>query len=243
VRSAVLLHGVESSRNTWWRAGRDLEDLGWEVHALDLLGHGDRARAGGDSLSLAAFAADVAAQTAGRRFELIVGHSLGALVALTLAATRPGAARAVVLEDPPGLGGSLDPRDVADDIERFVARARADAATEVERVLDENPLWARADAQSSIASRRALNTNAVTAFLRTSRWDLPALVAGCPTPVTLLAATAPGTALTDPDRAAVIDTLPPGRVRVIASGHSIHRDRPALWLNAVLEAARSAAAA
>ena len=39
-RSIVLLHGVVSSQLTWWRLKLDLEDLGRQVHAVDMLGHG-----------------------------------------------------------------------------------------------------------------------------------------------------------------------------------------------------------
>ena len=54
----------------------------------------------------------------------------------------------------------------------------------------------------------------------------------------LLAATRES-ALVDPDRAAVLGRLPAERVAVVASGHSIHRDRPALWLRQVLDFAGS----
>ena len=49
---------------------------------------------------------------------------------------------------------------------------------------------------------------------------------------------APGSTLRGEDRGAVLDTLPPERVTRIDSGHGIHRDRPGLWLQAVLAAAR-----
>lgn len=39
----LLLHGVGSSATTWWRAQEDLAELGWQVTAPDLLGHGGRA--------------------------------------------------------------------------------------------------------------------------------------------------------------------------------------------------------
>jgi len=38
----VLLHGIESSRSTFWRVERDLRDLGATVRSLDLPGHGGR---------------------------------------------------------------------------------------------------------------------------------------------------------------------------------------------------------
>jgi pimeloyl-ACP methyl ester carboxylesterase len=90
----LLLHGVHSSRDAWWRMLRDLTDVGVEVQALDLLGHGGRTTGPPPPWALQDFAADVA---------LVVGHSLGALVALTLAAMAPDFTRAVLVEDqPPG---------------------------------------------------------------------------------------------------------------------------------------------
>lgn len=232
--SVLLLHGVQSSRATWWRAGQDLTDLGWDVVAVDLLGHGGRTETSGHAWTVADLANDVADRAVAPHVDLVIGHSLGAIVALTLAALRPGYTRGVVVEDPPGLGGTLDPRDVATDIEASVARARARPVVEMANLLEQNPAWATADAQHSVDSRRALDVEEVTAFLRGNWWDLPRLVTECPVPVQVLAASEPGTALTDPDRSAVTAALPAGRVTPIRSGHSIHRDRPALWLNAVL---------
>lgn len=143
----------------------------------------------------------------------------------------------------PPSGPRWTPRTSRDDIERSAARARTAGAAEIELLLDENTLWARTDAQHAVASRQALNVDRIAAFLRGNRWDLPALVAECPRPVTLLAATGPGTALAESGRTAIIDALPASRLHLTTSGHSIHRDRPALWLNAVLEAARSAGSA
>jgi pimeloyl-ACP methyl ester carboxylesterase len=78
----------------------------------------------------------------------------------------------------------------------------------------------------------------VARFLRTARWDLPDLVRKCPVPVQLLAATA-GSTLSDPDRAAVMGRLPADHVAVIESGHTIHRERPGLWLYYVLRFAEA----
>ena len=40
----ALLHGVTSSRSTWWRVGPALAAAGWDVTAVDLAGHGDGPR-------------------------------------------------------------------------------------------------------------------------------------------------------------------------------------------------------
>lgn len=230
----LLLHGVQSSRTTWWRVADDLRDLGWDVVAVNMIGHGGRRHPRRDTWTVQDLASDVFDQVRRPSVDLVVGHSLGAVVALTLAGLHPGFTRAVVAEDPPGLGGPVDPRDVADDIEQTLTRTRADPPGEVRDLLSRNPAWARLDATHAVDSQLALDVAGVTGFLRRSRWYLSGLIRQCPVPVHLLAATEPGTALLDPDRTAVISALPAERLEVIASGHAIHRDRPGLWLTAVL---------
>jgi pimeloyl-ACP methyl ester carboxylesterase len=236
-RSIVLLHGVQSSRLSWWRLKQDLQDLGWQVQAVDMLGHGSRHSSDTASLTIDDLARDVLDQAPGP-VDVLVGHSLGAIVALTLARLEPGHCSRVVIEDPPGLAGSLDIGDVADGVEQSVRAARADPAGTVQTLLEENPVWSRVDAQNAVKNRQMLDVVRVTQLLRTSRWDLQALVHECPVPVQLLAATQ-NTALTDPDRAALMSRLPAEHVAVIESGHTIHRERPALWLHHVLRFAET----
>jgi pimeloyl-ACP methyl ester carboxylesterase len=236
-RSIVLLHGVVSSQLTWWRLKLDMEDLGWQVHAVDMLGHGSRHAAGPDELTIDDLAQDVLAQIPGP-VNVLAGHSLGSIVALTLVGLAPEYCDRVVVEDPPGLGGSLDPRDVADDVEESVRVARADPAGTILALLEENPVWSRRDAENSVKNRLMLDVVRVSRLLRTNRWDLQALVQDCPVPVQLLAATDDST-LTDPDRSVLMKRLPADHIAVLQSGHAIHRERPALWLHHVLRFAES----
>jgi pimeloyl-ACP methyl ester carboxylesterase len=235
--TVLLLHGVESSRATWWRVGRDLSDLGWRVLALDLLGYGGRV--GPRSSTVETLANDVLDQVHGQRVDLIVGHSLGAIVALTVVALRTGRVRGVALEDPPGANGAYDGGAVAADLEAAVARSRDDPQGETAALLERNPLWAADDAQQLVRSRGRIDVAQVAAFLRANRWNLPALVEASPVPVHLLAASPAASALHEPDRGALLATLPRERVSQIAGGHALHRDRPALWLNAVLSFAET----
>jgi pimeloyl-ACP methyl ester carboxylesterase len=236
-RSIVLLHGVVSSQLTWWRLKLDLEDLGWQVHAVDMLGHGSRHAAGPDELTIDDLAQDVLAQIPGP-VNVLAGHSLGSIVAMTLVGLAPEYCDRVVVEDPPGLGGSLDPRNVANGVEEFVRVARADPAGTVGALLEENPMWSRRDAENSVKNRLMLDVVRVARLLRTDRWDLQALVQDCPVPVLLLAAT-DDSALTDPDRSVLMNRLPPDHIAVLETGHTIHRERPALWLHHVLRFAES----
>jgi pimeloyl-ACP methyl ester carboxylesterase len=236
-RSIVLLHGVQSSQLTWWRLKLDLQDLGWQVHAVDMLGHGSRHAAGPDELTIDDLAQDVLAQIPGP-VNVLAGHSLGSIVALTLVGLAPEYCDRVVVEDPPGLGGSLDPRDVANDVEESVRVARADPAGTILALLEENPVWSRRDAENSVKNRLMLDVVRVSRLLRTNRWDLQALVQDCPVPVQLLAATDDST-LTDPDRSVLMKRLPADHIAVLQSGHAIHRERPALWLHHVLRFAES----
>ena len=235
-RSIVLLHGVVSSQLTWWRLKLDLQDLGWQVHTVDMLGHGSRHAAGPGELTIDDLARDVLAQVPGP-VNVLAGHSLGSIVAMTLVGLAPEYCDRVVVEDPPG-GGSLDPYDIADSVEEFVRVARADPAGAVVALLEENPTWSRRDAENSVKNRLMLDVVRVARLLRTDRWNLQALVQDCPVPVQLLAATE-DSALTDPDRSVLMHRLPADHIAVLESGHTIHRERPALWLHHVLRFAES----
>ncbi|WP_152363933.1 alpha/beta fold hydrolase [Microlunatus speluncae] len=227
MNTILLLHGVMSSAGNLRRNQRDLEDLGWTVLAVDLPGHGNRPAAGSAD-SIDGMALDVAAQLDGRSY-VVVGHSLGAIVGLRLAQLQPDLVSGVVLEDPPGLA-SINPFDVATEVIAAAHHARNDPAGEVAALLQSGSAWTPEAAEDAVRSRAAIDTSAIEHLLTTQRWDLVALVEECPRPVQLIAAREPDSALRGADRDKILAMLPPSRVRIIDSAHSIHRDRAALWL-------------
>ncbi len=96
---AVLLHGVV---RRWQDFSNVLPTLAARTQpfAVDQRGHGKSAR--GDRYLVADYVADATAFV--RTLEspaVLVGHSLGAVVALGVAAALPDRVRAIVLEDPP----------------------------------------------------------------------------------------------------------------------------------------------
>lgn len=97
----LLLHGVTSRWQTWLPVMPSLA-LRWQLHALDLRGHGASGRMPG-AYRINDYADDVVAalQREIGAPTVIVGHSLGAIIATAVAARVPELVRAVVLEDPP----------------------------------------------------------------------------------------------------------------------------------------------
>ena len=221
---------MSSSRRTWWRVGPALEARGWNVGTVDLAGHGGRSI--GAARSVAALAEDVVAQHPACP-TLVVGHSLGAIVALELLATMPNYARGLVLEDPPALSARRGTGDIAGDIEREVLRARADPHSAIEAMLAGHPRWNRRDARSLLEGR--LMTDPQVAHLSAGDlvWNLPTLVAASPVPVALVATLGRESALLDPDRSELLRLLPPERVTEIPGSHHVHLDEPTKWVAAV----------
>src|SRR5690349_19192506 len=85
-RTAVLIHGIMSDSRAWHRVTAELEQRGFRVLAVDLAGHGRSPRA--RRYSPGAWADDVAETVQPmltRPPDLVMGHSLGALVASLVA--------------------------------------------------------------------------------------------------------------------------------------------------------------
>ena len=97
----VLLHGVTRCWQDWNPLLPALTER-WQVFALDHRGHGQSSRAA--SYRVADFAADAVAFFDAHvpSPAVVLGHSLGAMVAAIVAAERPSRVRRLILEDPPG---------------------------------------------------------------------------------------------------------------------------------------------
>ena len=221
----LLLHGIQAGPSTWWRVGPDLETLGFRVLSATLPGHaGVPARA-----SLAALAEAIAPAEP----VFVVGHSLGALVALELAAQHPELVRGLLLEDPPARS-AVDPDELAAEVRSDAAAARADPDGLRDRLLAAHPTWAVRDAEHAVANRAAIDVEGATAPLRGVHWDLVALAAAVSAPITVLAATPPESALGEPERSGLLALA--ADALVVESGHGVHRDRPGVWVAAVVAA-------
>jgi pimeloyl-ACP methyl ester carboxylesterase len=163
--------------------------------------------------------------------DLLVGHSLGALVALELVTARPGFARRLVLEEPPG-PSSVDWAGLADGMEADRRRAVEDPEG-LRRALEvENPRWPPGEAERRVADLADCNATAIAAALRPGvPFDLAGLLAAARLPILLLLADeALGSSLAGVDRKAAIAAVGDHAARVLPAGHSIHREALEAWL-------------
>jgi pimeloyl-ACP methyl ester carboxylesterase len=235
----VLVHGLTSSSRAWWRVAPALVERGYEILTVDLRGHGASPGAS-ERFGLDDLAADLAetvqAECPGDAawpapalrsapIDLLVGHSLGALVASQLLATRPGFARRLVLEDPPGTS-TTDWAALAAGIEADSARARTDREGLREDLLAESPDSAPGEAERRVADLAECDAAAIAAALRREPvYDLPGLMGSVQAPTLLLIGEESlGSALLEPDRAALISALGLGTVEVLRAGHNLHQE-------------------
>lgn len=97
----VVLHGGGQTRHAWEESCAHLGDLGYDVTALDLRGHGESEWAPNQEYGLMHFAADVVAvlPQLGLARTALLGFSLGGLASLYLTARHPQLCAALMLVD------------------------------------------------------------------------------------------------------------------------------------------------
>lgn len=240
----VLVHGLTASSDTWWQVGPALAARGFDVTAVDQAGHGDHALDGpvGPEILVDAVLAAVP-----ERPHVLVGHSLGAVTALALLASKPGWAEVVVLEDPPCIG-ELAPEAftgmVAAGVRADTAAVRADRSAVVARIREDCPRWTEEDVEYSVRGIERMNGEAFATWLESTGPENDAfntvarVLEAHPTPHVLVARSPKsffegGSAVADHDREVLRGKLPQGHLVEIDGGHCLHRDAPDAWLDAV----------
>ena len=249
----VLLHGGAQNAHTWDTVALSLDR---SLVAVDLPGHGRSDWRPGHDYSIANQAEDVAVAMSelAPAARLVVGMSLGGLIALALSAAHPDLVHRVLLVDvTPGVNA-----EKAKAVNDFVRgpQSFADFDEMLERTVRHNP------GRSEASLRRGVMHNALAGpdGRWRWRWDPAATAAGAPPPETtvptpgfdqlwdavealevpLVLARGSLSAVVDNDDVAELRRRKPGaQVMVIdGAGHSIQGDRPgelAALIAAVLE--------
>jgi pimeloyl-ACP methyl ester carboxylesterase len=207
----LLIHGICSSGATWWEIAAGIEDA--TVTAPDLRGHGESPRA--ERYGAADFAGDL-----GGGWDLVIGHSLGGLIAVHAAAHDPGFAKRLILLDP-----VLD----LDDFDA-VTRANVDEAANpptAEAIARENPHWHPEHARLKALAAHQADPDAVERTMHDNApWVHSPLADRLTVPTLVFAGPmcAPTLARANPH----VETR-----TVPGTGHSLHRDRPELVLESL----------
>ena len=220
-RTAVLVHGIMSDHRAWHRVSTELVARGFRVIAVDLAGHGVSPRS--RRYSPQAWADDVVETVEpllSGRPELIMGHSLGALIA-SMVGDRL-APRAAVYVDPAfGFPGGV--RGVIMKLLFAVApRPRRSA------LVRWNPKWSAADIDIELATLRDWDKRTILGLASTR---------GLVPPVRLVA---PSLVLLA-EKSLLISEAVAGRLRqlgmtvetVAGTGHMVFRDEHAAFMDAV----------
>jgi pimeloyl-ACP methyl ester carboxylesterase len=256
----LLLHGVTRASGDWSPVVPRLADE-WRVIAVDQRGHGLAPRA--HRYLVVDYVADAARllRERVRQPAVILGHSLGAMVAAGVAATLPDMVRGVVLADPPF--HTLGERIVGTAWETQFAGIRAAAARggsvdEVAAALASIRL-PRPDGSTvrlgELRSPQAMQWHAacvarldpeVLAPVIAGRWlegyDLRAVAAAIRCPVTVVQAdTTCGGCLSDADRDSFVAACSDCVVEHFAgAGHLLHWEQPDRACDAVAQLAARA---
>jgi pimeloyl-ACP methyl ester carboxylesterase len=191
--SALLLHGITSSAQSWVRVGPELADR-YRVYAFDMRGHGDSIKPSPGAYSLRQTADDAVAfiEALGLESPVLIGHSWGGATAIVLASGAGSQKPAphfsqLILEDPAHTFGSGDPEKRAAIYTRDIGRPAQELRAEIAA---SSPGWTEADIEGKIDALHKVTREAVISVFSEAgqAGDLLPLLAKIVTPTLLIRA-------------------------------------------------------
>jgi N-formylmaleamate deformylase len=234
----VMLHGFSDDGICWVEVTRALE-ADFDIVMFDMRGHG-RSSAPVRGYTYDLYAADIAGaiRALGLVRPLLLGHSLGAIVSLSVAGLYPELPRAILLEDPPAFW--VEPQ-TGSRTERH-ARMRQDLF-ETKR-LSRDEMLRMIRARESAWSDPEINAWA-DAKRRISPWtafgldepdiDWPKTIGAIRCPALVFTGSPERGAILTPATVASLRTLLPQleEAQIAACGHCIHRDHLSAYVDAL----------
>jgi pimeloyl-ACP methyl ester carboxylesterase len=188
---ALLLHGITSNAQAWWRVAPRLVELGFRVVAFDMPGHGHSSETTDHRIESVAQLIGEAAADLGMDRMLLIGHSWGGSVALAMAERAPERVARLVLIDPAlNLTAQVGKTRIA----TFIKGIGSPVDTLVPAIAQANPDWHEQDVHWKAEAMQQCRTEAVIGFFtKSGDWNLTPNLAELKVPVLLLVANPSGT--------------------------------------------------
>lgn len=238
----LLLHDVAESGRCWGRTA-DVLVQEHELVLLDQRGHGrSESPTGMCTPEILAMDAAAVIRELGVAPAAVVGHSLGALAALALAARCPNVVTRLVLEDPPLVPPERAERKLRAWLQSLQVLSRNEL---IEECREASPAWSPEECVNWAESKLQVDAH----ILRPGCLDLslawePAIRQIC-CPMLLVYGDVSCGALLDTETSNRVSTLlRHGEItRIAHSGHSVHRDDFAAFIHCVQPFLHTAAVA
>ena len=214
---ALLVHGLSSGPDGWWRVRGWLEDAGWSTATVALRGHGGLPPAG--SYHVMSYASDLAASGP---WDLVIAHALGGAAATIAAADDPGWTARLILLDPVWRIPDEEMAGVIDD-------QRSDLDYTRESLIAAKPHWDPRDIDAKLVAIAQVDPDAVVrTWTDTGSWDLTDAARALAIPTLVLGGDpAVYTMLEPADGQGIAAGNPFIDYRIVpGSAHSPHRDVP-----------------
>jgi pimeloyl-ACP methyl ester carboxylesterase len=232
----ILLHGIASSSRSWLPVLAALAGS-YRLILPDLRGHGASGHPE-EGYGLTDYADDLERIVAysGSTDPIIVGHSLGGLIAMCWARRHPAAARAIVLEDIPMTGGE----ERIPMLESWAELAALPIPEVIAHYEREYPMWSDEDRAARAAAITSTHQEVFCAMIDQARGadgvenlaDLECIGS----PVLLIYGDVETGGLVPADAAERLACTGSNfnAVRIPGGSHSLHRDSTVQFLNALL---------
>ncbi len=239
----VLAHGFSDDGSCWTPVAKALE-ADYDIIMPDVRGHGfsEAPEKGYTTLEQANDLKQII-NALGLKKPLILGHSMGAIVALALAGIEPKLPRAILLEDPPAwwYQGGMPPPMTA---EQF-AKMRADFAGFKQMTREEliakqhqsSPTWSDEELGPWADSKLRLSPNIVEIFESNmaASIDWPVVLHQITCPALLITADVKRGAIVSAEGTAALKKIIPQlqSVHITDAGHCIHREQMNVYMASV----------
>ena len=238
----VLIHGITDDGLCWAPVAEALAK-NYDVIMVDVRGHG-KSDAPKDGYKYGMMATEVTGVIEGLGLEnpIVMGHSMGAMITLTLATLNPELPQAIILEDPPAFWRTQPPSQ--EELEfragmgvwfHEVKRKTRDELLESVRV--DNPAWSEAELGpwADAKHRFSLGIVRLLDYRQSVPANFPSLLKQIACPALLITAEPErGAILSDEDVTELHKFVPHlKREHIPGAGHNIRREQFARYMEVV----------